>query len=155
MDFFWNMDYVIYFYVYKKSKKRLFICFIKYKINSFVSKILFTLSLKSVNFGKLKCLITFSSKILSSNIIGKESRTTLIYSVFVKSQLYLLKDKFNIYNISKVKTKSKKKFNESLVHIIKVEKFKEENKLNTFSFKNRNPMAEEENVSCSCYCSIW
>jgi hypothetical protein len=61
----------------------------------------------------------------------------------------------NLYNISKVKTKSKKKFNESLVHIIKVEKFKEENKLNTFSFKNRNPMAEEENVSCSCYCSIW
>lgn len=61
----------------------------------------------------------------------------------------------NLYNISKVKTKSKKKFNESFVHIIKVEKFKEENKLNTFSFKNRNSMAEEENVSCSCYCSIW
>ena len=60
----------------------------------------------------------------------------------------------NLYNIFKVKTKSKKKFNKSLVHIIKVEKFKEENKLNTFSFKNRNSMAEEENVSCSCYCLI-
>ena len=60
----------------------------------------------------------------------------------------------NLYNIFKVKTKSKKKFNKSLVHIIKVEKFKEENKLNTFSFKNRNFMAEEENVSCSCYCLI-
>ena len=60
----------------------------------------------------------------------------------------------NIYNISKVKINSKKKFKKSFVHIIKVEKFKTENKLNNFSIK-RNALAEEENVSCSCYCSIW
>lgn len=60
----------------------------------------------------------------------------------------------NIYNISKVKINSKKKFKKSFVHIIKVEKFKTENKLNNFSIK-RNDLAEEENVSCSCYCSIW
>jgi len=66
-----------------------------------------------------------------------------------------------IYNISKKKTKSQKKFKNfknSIVHIINVENLKEETKLNTYSIKsikNRVANAEEENVSCSCYCSIW
>ena len=63
--------------------------------------------------------------------------------------------KKNLYNISKFNSKSKKKFNENLVQIIDVENLKKENKLNTFSFKKRKELAEEENVSCSCYCSIW
>ena len=61
----------------------------------------------------------------------------------------------NIYNISKKKTKSERKLKDSIVHIIEVENLKSENKLNTFSIKNRTNLAEEENVSCSCYCSIW
>lgn len=61
----------------------------------------------------------------------------------------------SIYNISKQKRKSKKKLKGSFVHIIEVEKLKIETKLNTFSVKNKVNFAEEENVSCSCYCSIW
>lgn len=61
----------------------------------------------------------------------------------------------SIYNISKQKRKSKKKLKGSFVHIIEVEKLKIETKLNTFSIKNKANLAEEENVSCSCYCSIW
>ena len=57
----------------------------------------------------------------------------------------------NIYNMSKIKTK---KFKKSIIQIINVENLKQETKLNTFFFK-RNPNAEEENVACSCYCSIW
>lgn len=61
----------------------------------------------------------------------------------------------SIYNISKQKRKSKKKLKDSIVHIIEVENLKSETKINTFSIKNRANLAEEENVSCSCYCSIW
>ena len=60
-----------------------------------------------------------------------------------------------IYNISKSKTKTKKKFKNSIVDIINVEKLKEENKLNTFFMKKRIINSEEENVCCSCYCSIY
>ena len=41
------------------------------------------------------------------------------------------------------------------IHVINVENLKKETKLNTYSIKNRRALAEEENVSCSCYCSIW
>ena len=58
----------------------------------------------------------------------------------------------NVYNISKIKTKKFKKFN---VEVINIENMKKETKLNTFAVKNRMAAAEEENVSCSCYCSIW
>ncbi len=68
------------------------------------------------------------------------------------SRLYLMK---NIYNISKIKTKSRKKFKKSIVQVIKIENLKKQTKLNTFSMKNRIAIPEEENVSCSCYCSIW
>ena len=61
----------------------------------------------------------------------------------------------NIYNITKINTKPKKKYNEAFVQIIDVENLKKENKINTFSIKNRKVLAEEENVCCSCYCSIW
>ena len=61
----------------------------------------------------------------------------------------------NIYNILKTKTKSKKKFKESFVNIIDVENLKGETKLNTYTIKNRMVLSEEENVCCSCYCSIW
>jgi len=68
------------------------------------------------------------------------------------NRLYLMK---NIYNISKIKTKSRKKFKKSIVEVIKIENLKKQTKLNTFSMKNRIALPEEENVSCSCYCSIW
>ena len=61
----------------------------------------------------------------------------------------------SIYNISKKKRKSKKKLKDSIVHIIEVENLKSETKLNTFSIKKHVNLAEEEKVSCSCYCSIW
>ena len=61
----------------------------------------------------------------------------------------------NIYNILKTKTKSKKKFKESFIHFIDVENLKGETKLNTYSIQNRMILSEEENVCCSCYCSIW
>ena len=63
----------------------------------------------------------------------------------------------HIYNILKTKTKSKQKFKKSFIHIINVENLKGETKLNTYSIKNRKRiiLPEEENVSCSCYCSIW
>ena len=69
----------------------------------------------------------------------------------------LNKDSFStkniIYKIMKIKTKSKKKLKD--IHVINVENLKKETKLNTFCIKNRTALAEEENVSCSCYCSIW
>lgn len=61
--------------------------------------------------------------------------------------------KKTIYNIMKIKSKSKKKIKN--IHVINVENLKKETKLNTYSIKNRRALAEEENVSCSCYCSIW
>ena len=41
-----------------------------------------------------------------------------------------------------------------LVNVINIESTKKETKLNTYSIKNRN-IPEEEQVCCSCYCSIW
>jgi hypothetical protein len=62
----------------------------------------------------------------------------------------------NIYNMSKIKTKLNNKFKESNVHVINIENLKKETKLNTFLInKNKTPIPEEENVCCSCYCSIW
>ena len=71
---------------------------------------------------------------------------------FINNRTSIMK---NIYNITKINTKTKKKYNEAFVQIIDVENLKKENKLNTFSIKNRKVLAEEENVCCSCYCSIW
>ena len=68
---------------------------------------------------------------------------------FTKGKISMMK---NVYNISKIKTKKFKKFN---VDVINIENMKKETKLNTFSVKNRVALAEEENVSCSCYCTIW
>ena len=61
----------------------------------------------------------------------------------------------NIYNMTKIKTKSNIKFKESNVHIIAIENLKKETKLNTYLIKKINPLPDEENVICSCYCSIW
>ena len=60
----------------------------------------------------------------------------------------------NLCNIIKIKTNSNRKFIKGNAHIINIENLKEETKLNTFFIKNR-ALAEEENVSCSCYCSIF
>ena len=63
----------------------------------------------------------------------------------------------NIYNISKKKINEKKNLEEHLVDVIKVESTKKENKLNTYSIKQvKNRINnEEEQVCCSCYCSIF
>ena len=86
-------------------------------------------------------------------------RSSLINAKTIRRSNTLKNDRSSIkkiiYNISKGKTKSKKKFKDSIVNIINVENLKEETKLNTFSLKNRIAKAEEENVSCSCYCIIW
>ena len=68
-----------------------------------------------------------------------------------KGRIFMMK---NLYNIIKTKTNSNKKFINGYAHIINIENLKEETKLNTFFIKNR-ALAEEENVSCSCYCSIF
>ena len=73
-------------------------------------------------------------------------------NTFINNRASIMK---NLYNISKINTKSKKKYNDTFVQIIDVENLKKENKLNTFSIKNRKVLTEEENVCCSCYCSIW
>ena len=59
----------------------------------------------------------------------------------------------NFYNIFKGKSNLNKKFGNCNGHIIKIENLKEETKLNTF-IVNKKALVVEENVSCSCYCSI-
>ena len=49
---------------------------------------------------------------------------------------------------------NKKIIEDFLVNVIKIESTKKETKLNTYSIKNRI-IPEEEQVCCSCYCSIW
>ena len=78
-----------------------------------------------------------------------EIKTIKRANSFTKGRISMMK---NVYNISKIKTKKFKKFN---VEVINIENMKKETKLNTFAFKNRMAATEEENVSCSCYCSIW
>ena len=78
-----------------------------------------------------------------------EIKTIKRANSFTKGRISMMK---NVYNISKIKTKKFKKFN---VEVINIENMKKETKLNTFAVKNRMVGAEEENVCCSCYCSIW
>ena len=78
-----------------------------------------------------------------------EIKTIKRSNSFTKGKISMMK---NVYNISKIKTKKFKKFN---VEVINIENMKKETKLNTFAVKNRVVAPEEENVSCSCYCSIW
>ena len=78
-----------------------------------------------------------------------EIKTIKRSNSFTKGKISMMK---NVYNISKIKTKKFKKFN---VDVINIENMKKETKLNTFAVKNRVVAPEEENVSCSCYCSIW
>ena len=60
----------------------------------------------------------------------------------------------SIYNLYKYKIKNKT-FEDFLVNVIKIECTKKETKINTFSVKKMNNSEEEEQVCCSCYCSIW
>lgn len=87
-----------------------------------------------------KCL---EWEILSISVIQRRAITP-------KNNRDLLKK--SIYNIYK---NNKKILEEDfLVNVIKIESTKKETKLNTYSIKNRiNP--EEEQVCCSCYCSVW
>lgn len=59
------------------------------------------------------------------------------------------------YNIYKNNIKNKNYFEEYLVNEIKIECKKTETKLNTFSIRKNINSEEEEQVCCSCYCSIW
>ena len=96
---------------------------------------------------------------VKNNTPLKNLRISFISNKKVKRSNSLNNDRSSIkkiiYNISKKKTKSQKKFKDSIVNIINVENLKKETKLNTYFIKNRVANAEEENVSCSCYCSIW
>jgi paraquat-inducible protein B len=85
----------------------------------------------------------------NSELALPEIKTIKRANSFTEGRISMMK---NVYNISKIKTKKFKKFN---VEVINIENMKKETKLNTFAVKNRVAAAEEENVSCSCYCSIW
>ena len=85
----------------------------------------------------------------NSELALPEIKTIKRANSFTEGRISMMK---NVYNISKIKTKKFKKFN---VEVINIENMKKETKLNTFAVKNRVVAPEEENVSCSCYCSIW
>ena len=94
-----------------------------------------------------------SSHLLSRNYCLPTIQLTKRSNSFSNNKSCLMK---LIYNISKIKTKTSKKFKESFLDVIKIENVKKETKLNTYLFnKNRIGLSEEENATCSCYCSIW
>jgi len=101
----------------------------------------------SIKIDEIRAQKKSSSKNLKLSL--PEINTIKRSNSFNKGKISMMK---NVYNISKKKTKKFKKFN---VDVINIENMKKETKLNTFSVKNRMAAAEEENVSCSCYCSIW
>ena len=79
-----------------------------------------------------------------------------------RKRSYTLKDNResvmkNTYNIIiQQNSKDKKKVGSPLVDVINIESQKKETKLNTYLVKNNNnKSAEEEEVFCSCYCSIF
>ena len=115
--------------------------------------------IKSLSPEKGKKNIIRKSMRFNSNFPSKNVKYSLPEIKQIKRSNSFINDRSSlkniIYNILKIKTKSNKKFKENFVYIIDVENLKKENKLNTFSIKNRTALAEEENVSCSCYCSIW
>lgn len=96
-----------------------------------------------------KILAQINSPSRNLKFVLPEIETIKRSNSFTKGKISMMK---NVYNISKIKTKKFKKFN---VDVINIENMKKETKLNTFSVKNRVALAEEDNVSCSCYCSIW
>ena len=59
----------------------------------------------------------------------------------------------NIYNIFKKNLKNKRKLCMPLVNVINIQCIKEETKVNTYFFRNNTH--KEEEVCCSCYCSIY
>jgi hypothetical protein len=61
----------------------------------------------------------------------------------------------NIYNMMIKQNLVKKKTGMPLVSVINIESQKKETKLNTYLVKNNNKIAEDEQVCCSCYCSIF
>ena len=62
----------------------------------------------------------------------------------------------NIYNMMIKQNLLQKKTGMPLVSVINIESQKKETKLNTYLVKNNNnKIAEDENVCCSCYCSIF
>ena len=93
------------------------------------------------NFPSSKCLfedILSINKIKERSLTPKSSKSSLIKII---NNIY----KYNI---------NKKYFEDLLVNVIKIESTKKETKLNTFFMNNRNNIEEEQQVCCSCYCSI-
>lgn len=60
-----------------------------------------------------------------------------------------------IYNIFKNNIYRKKNLEKPIVDIIEIKSIKKETKFNTYFVKNRNNIGEEQDVCCSCYCSIF
>ncbi len=79
----------------------------------------------------------------------KEIKRSNSYDI---SRWYLVKHFYNIYNINNVKEKPKK-FNN--LDVIDFESTKKENKLNTYLIRKNIAIPDEDNVCCSCYCSIY
>ena len=61
----------------------------------------------------------------------------------------------SFYKIFKKNLNNTKILYEPLVNIINIKCIKEETKANTYIFRNNIKSAEEEQVCCSCYCSIY
>ena len=79
----------------------------------------------------------------------KEIKRSNSYDI---SRWYLVKHFYNIYNINNLKEKPKKFIN---LDVIDFESTKKENKLNTYLIRKNIAIPDEDNVCCSCYCSIY
>ena len=60
----------------------------------------------------------------------------------------------SLLNITKKNTNKKTQLEGPLVDVINVECIKNETKINTYSIKNRIIEGQEQEVCCTCYCSI-
>jgi len=92
----------------------------------------------------------FSPSKTLEDIILPITRTTKRSNTFKNNRISTVK---NIYNIFKKNLNNKQKLCKPLVNVINIQCIKEETKVNTYFFRNKT--AEEEQVCCSCYCSIY
>lgn len=91
----------------------------------------------------------YSSKCLDEDLLSlKETNRRSFTPKSNRSSTIKIFTNIYKYNINK------KYFEDLLVDVIKIECIKNETKLNTFFMKNRI-ISQEEQVCCSCYCSIW
>ena len=79
-------------------------------------------------------------------------RTKKRASTIINSRTSMMK---SLINMTKNNTNKKRQLEGPLVDVINVECTKNENKLNTYSIKNRIIEGNEQETCCTCYCSIF